>query len=87
MKDVIGTNIARIRNNKVQKNNTSGYPGVTWHEKNGKWVARITFRGRTYHLGYFENKEEAINTRKKAESLTFEDFLKKIEGKKVIVIS
>ena len=83
---MIGTNVGRIRNNKLQKNNTSGYPGVTWHDKNGKWVARITFRGKTYHLGYFTNKDEAISVRKKAESLTFENFLSKIEGKKVILV-
>jgi len=49
------------------KNNTSGYKGVTWNKKYKKWRAYIESEGIKYHLGYFENIEDAINIRKKAE--------------------
>ena len=39
--------------------NTSGYKGVNWNKKEGKWVARITVRGHRYFLGYFFTAEEA----------------------------
>ena len=37
----------------------SGYSGVYWHEKAGKWEAKINFRGGTTYLGLFTNKEDA----------------------------
>jgi len=45
-------------NRKVQRNNTSGFRGVTLHKQNG-WQAKIQIRGKTRHLGYFGNDEEA----------------------------
>lgn len=59
-----GTNVNRIKNKKVQRNNTSGYTGVIWHSRIGKWTARITFKGKTYNLGYFDDVEKAIEKRK-----------------------
>lgn len=41
------------------RNNTSGFKGVTWHAKTGKWLARVTCRGVTYRLGSFETSESA----------------------------
>lgn len=37
----------------------SSYRGVTWHKGKGKWMAKIRDAGKTVHLGYFDNQEEA----------------------------
>jgi len=47
--------------------NTSGYIGVCKCEDKIKWRARIVANGKEYRLGRFENKEEAIMARLKAE--------------------
>lgn len=36
------------------KNNISGFKGVGWHKKTGKWRVRIMVRGTHIHLGYFD---------------------------------
>ena len=39
--------------------NTSGFKGVTFHNKSGKFRAEITAHKKRYHLGYFDTAEEA----------------------------
>lgn len=39
--------------NKKYKNNTSGFKGVSWREREKRWEARITIHRKTYHLGEF----------------------------------
>lgn len=46
-------------NTAKQKNNTSGYKGVSWHKGCGKWISHITIDGRVIHLGYFSDKNDA----------------------------
>lgn len=47
----------------VSKNNnnrkTSKYIGVVYAKDKGKWLARIKKDHKTYHLGHFENEEDA----------------------------
>ncbi len=43
------------------KNNTSGYKGVTWHKQAQKWRARSINEGKRISLGLYDTKEEAIN--------------------------
>jgi hypothetical protein len=45
--------------NPLRTNNRSGYKGVCWHKKTGKWVAQINIDGRRKHLGLFDNPWEA----------------------------
>lgn len=52
-------------NKGVSIKNTSGQPGVS--KFGDKWRARITFRGKRKSLGVFDNKEDAIEARRKAE--------------------
>lgn len=40
-------------NKKLQKNNTSGYKGVSWYACYGKWRVRIWAGRKSKHLGYF----------------------------------
>lgn len=46
----------------------SGTTGVYFKTASKKWVAKITINGKCKHLGYFDNKEDAITARKKAEA-------------------
>jgi hypothetical protein len=31
----------------------SGYKGVSWHDRDGLWYARLSFNGKNIHLGFF----------------------------------
>lgn len=56
----------------VAKNNKSGTTGV-YKDKN-KWRAVIFFKGKNIHLGSYENIEDAIIARLKAEKKYFKEF-------------
>ena len=47
------------RNRGAQKNNTSGFKGVSFFKRNGKWKSTICVNSNKKHLGYFDNPEEA----------------------------
>lgn len=55
--------IASIRQNaqnqKIRKDNISGYKGVSFIRKSNKWRTCICVNGKNKHLGCFETKEEA----------------------------
>lgn len=55
------------RNVRLRADNQSGKPGVCFHKRVGKWYAKITVSGKAIHIGYFENKNLAIEAREKAE--------------------
>lgn len=46
-------------NRTLQKNNTSGFKGVTWSKRDKKWIARIKVSGKKIDLGRFTCKVEA----------------------------
>jgi hypothetical protein len=56
------------RPRQTQSNNVSGHPGVSWQKSNHRWYARITRNGKDIHLGYFENKFDAIQAREAAKA-------------------
>lgn len=62
------------RNNNLYKNNTSGVIGVSYINEKKKWRASITHNRQTIFLGYFENKNDAIKARVKAEENYFKEF-------------
>lgn len=45
----------------------SGVVGVTWRRRERKWQACIVRKGQKHYLGLYENVNEAIKARKKAE--------------------
>ena len=56
------------RNQKTRSNNTSGTMGVYWSKSSKKWKVGIMVNGgKALHLGYYEDKDEAIKVRKEAE--------------------
>ena len=63
-----------LMNQRIARNNTSGYKGVTWHKRAGKWMARIMSCGRLKHLGYFTTPEAAALAYDKAAKELHGDF-------------
>lgn len=61
-------------NKSLQSNNTSGVTGVRFDKNRNKWVAKIKKDGKTIHLGYFTNKDDAIRKRLLAEKKLFKEF-------------
>jgi hypothetical protein len=62
------------RNKNRQTNNSSGIIGVAWHKSKNKWHARIGINKKLKHIGYFENKKDAIKARLQAEKECFGEF-------------
>ena len=49
-----------VQNSKIRGDNASGFKGVSWNKRQGKWVAQIAARGSNQkHLGYFASAEAA----------------------------
>lgn len=46
-------------NRKKQNNNTSGFKGVSWHKKTGRFRAYINSNGKHISLGYYATADEA----------------------------
>jgi hypothetical protein len=53
-------------NAKKQKDNISGFKGVSWDEGHKKWRAVITVNRITHHLGRYEDPKEAADAYNKA---------------------
>lgn len=60
------------QNTRVSTVNTSGVKGV--YPQGDHWCAQINCDGKRYYLGYFANKEDAINARLKAEQELHKEF-------------
>ncbi len=63
-----------IRNRKLNKNNKSGYKGVSWDIKANKWRARIMINRKEKHLGTFGNKVDAAKCYDSASIKYFGEF-------------
>lgn len=73
---VDGTSVEALRAvDRISKSNKSGVRGVYWNKRQQRWVAQITFKGKTKHLGTYTTLEEAAKERKKAEERIFGEFL------------
>lgn len=77
MRFVEGTSVALLESagRRLVSSNNSGHNGVYFNSKNKKWIAQIGFKGKTYYLGSFQNLEEAVQVRKKAEERLYGEFL------------
>ncbi len=53
------THSENLKNRKKTKNNKSGFKGVSWYTRIGKWAAFIGVNGKNIGLGYFSDKEDA----------------------------
>jgi len=68
---VAGTSMEMLKSKKVPTDNTSGYRGV--YLLRGKYAAKIVFQKKAYFLGRFETLESAVEARKEAEELLFDN--------------
>lgn len=50
-------------NQRMQKNNTSGYTGVTWHKNVKRWCSTLKSQGVLINVGTFKDKIEAVLAR------------------------
>jgi hypothetical protein len=62
------------RNHGLSSANTSGKTGVSWIKKESAWKAYINFKGKRYNLGTYQNLQDAVNARVKAEEKYFKEF-------------
>lgn len=58
------------RNRLAQKNNTSGFKGVTWHKTRGKWRSSMMLNRKSIHIGHFDSANQA--------SIAYEAYTKEI---------
>jgi hypothetical protein len=55
------------QNRPMNKNNTSGYIGVSYYKTTDKWRVQIDVNGHKKTVGYFKRKSDAVKCRKEAE--------------------
>ena len=53
----------QVINQRIKKNNTSGFVGVSYHNGKARWVAQIMVNKIVIHLGYFNSVQEAVEAR------------------------
>lgn len=73
---VDGTSVSQISpDRKLNSNNKTGVKGVCWSSVRHKYRAQITFKGKVYHLGFYESLDDAAKARKQAEENLFGEFI------------
>ena len=51
--------VTNRENSSKDRKGSSKYVGVSWNNAASKWIANIGIKGRTKHIGYFTDEEEA----------------------------
>ena len=60
----VATSSQNQHNRGKQKNNSSGFKGVTFDKERNKWIAQIWFKNKYIKLGRFDNIEDAVSARR-----------------------
>lgn len=63
-------------NRGANKNNASGFKGVSWHTGGKAWRAQIRINRRAIHLGMFKTAEEAYVAYREAAKIHHHQFIK-----------
>lgn len=58
----------------TRSNSQTGVTGVCWSNEKMKWRAYINFNGKQKNLGYFDNFNDAVDSRIMAENELFKDY-------------
>ncbi|MDF9844174.1 MULTISPECIES: AP2 domain-containing protein [unclassified Paenibacillus] len=53
------TRAQNLQNRTIQRNNRSGYRGVSFHKRRNKWQANLRINGKYAYLGIYDTKEKA----------------------------
>lgn len=64
-------------NCKKYSNNKSGYKGVSWVERLGKWQVNLQINHKNKYLGVYEDYDEAVRVRKEAEEKYYGEYNRK----------
>lgn len=67
----VATRKQNLENQKLHRDNSTGYRGVTLDKRTGRYVARIIHHRKGYHIGVFDTAEEAGLAAKKARDNLF----------------
>jgi tyrosyl-tRNA synthetase len=70
----IVTSVENQMNKSLQKNNTSGVTGVSWHSRDNIWEVHIRYKGKQIYLGRYKDFNEAVKARKEAEEKYFGEY-------------
>lgn len=70
-----GTYLPGLTRKTVNKNNTSGYKGVSYRKDRNKYRAYIKYQRKNIFLGYYDKLEDAVEARKIAEKIVLEEVL------------
>lgn len=68
------SNAENGRNQKLHKNNTSGYKGVHWSKLNKKWKVEIKINYKNKFIGLYNTKEDAAKAYNEAALKYFGEF-------------
>lgn len=63
-----------ISNAGLRNHNTSGFTGVSWSNKDKRWIASITSNNNVIRLGSFKVFDDAVSARKEAEDKYFGEY-------------
>lgn len=61
-------------NERISKNNTSGFTGVSYDKRDNKWDAYLMFNRKKISLGSFDDIKDAIKARKDGEQKYYGEF-------------
>lgn len=56
-----------LKNRVLSRNNTSGFHGVCWSKRHNLWSVNIGHEGKTIHIGWFKEFDDAVIARQAAE--------------------
>lgn len=70
----LATRSENCANRLIQKNNTSGYKGVSWESREKRWRAQIQVNQKNHRLGSFASIEEARSAYAHAATKFFGEF-------------
>lgn len=76
----IGTASHNQMNETLSENNTSGFKGVSFNKRRSKWEAYIYLHRRKIHLGFFDEFDDAIKVRQKADEKYYGDWSYQSKG-------
>jgi hypothetical protein len=71
------TQAQNCQNRGLNKNNTSGFRGVSWNKTKKRWSAHVWLRGKSHSLGFFDTAQLAAEAASawRAEHMTHSDDL------------